>query len=189
MAVLGVDMTADSFAQDCGSRKMATLGHVSVGPAIGYAIHEYYMQEAMLLDQLQYEDWATLLTRDLSYRCPASLFQPGTAGATDIVERDREFLLRHLGSARNHADQAGSALPVRRLITNIFVSSGGSSKEYAVRTYLLITGPRDSAGNSLMVMAERRDLLRRCSYTYQIARREVHVVVPQSQALVGVTIL
>jgi 3-phenylpropionate/cinnamic acid dioxygenase small subunit len=181
-------MAADSFPEDGSVRKMATLRHVSVGSSIGYAIHEYYVQEAMLLDQMQYADWATLLAPDLKYLCPAPLLPSVTTTPGETVERDRSYLLRHLRSSPA-AERARNAPSVRRLITNILVSGGISPKEYTVKTYALITGTWGASGSSFMVTAERHDTLRRCSYTYQIARREVRFGATSGEVLEGIKIL
>jgi hypothetical protein len=143
-------------SQNC--YKIATLRHVPVGAGTGYEIHEFLAQEASLLDQRQFADWATLLGRDLTYRCPSWLFSPESGAARETKEStreyDRDFVARY--AQRPELTAPGPAKRVRRLITNVLVASAAAN---------FIEQP--------LMTIERRDIIRRCSRTFQIACREV----------------
>jgi hypothetical protein len=169
-------ITAKLAEAGCFS-KIVTLHHVPIGASIGYGIHEFLAQEALLLDHQQYADWATLLARDVGYRCPSRLFSQ----TADTDQRDadtmqtynREFLLARAKKPAEPPETPCSLKSVRRLITNVIISSGESSKEYAVNSYVLVAGASGMCSGLPLMTVERRDVIRSCSYTYQIARREV----------------
>jgi 3-phenylpropionate/cinnamic acid dioxygenase small subunit len=160
-------------SRDC--YKVFTPRHVPVGAGTGYEIHEFLAQEALMLDQRQFADWATLLARDLTYRCPSWLFSPefGKESETKEIthEYDRDFVARY--AQRPELTAPDSAKCVRRLITNVLVSSGGAAKEYSVKSYVLVAAASANSVEQPLITFERRDIIRRCSYTFQIARREV----------------
>jgi Ring hydroxylating beta subunit len=152
-------------------RGLATMRHVSVSASEGYEIHEYLAMEALFLDHCQFEEWATLLTKDIVYCGPAQLFAPGDASGSPDVTRvyGYEFLVRY---ARSMQAAAGGP-QVRRLITNVIIATGPSLREFAVTSYLVVTGALGTDADAKFLTVERHDVIRRCSRSFQIARREV----------------
>jgi Ring hydroxylating beta subunit len=151
---------------------LATMRHVPVSSSEGYEIHEYLSMEALFLDHCQYEEWATLLAKDIIYRGPAQLFAPGDAGDSpaDVTrEYGYEFLVRYARSMK----EAAGVPRLRRLITNVIVATGPSLREFAVTSYLVVTGALGTDSEAKFLTVERHDVIRRCSRSYQIARREV----------------
>jgi 3-phenylpropionate/cinnamic acid dioxygenase small subunit len=156
-----------------------TLRHVPVNATTGYEIHEFLAQEALLLDHAHYEDWSTLLARDLKYRCPAHLFAAMSEPAGQALnytagEYDHDFLARYARHA-GRLEQSSQVRSVRRLITNVVIELGCSSNMYSVRSYVLLMGTLDNTPGSPLVTIERHDTLRRCSVSYQIASRTIHL--------------
>lgn len=158
-------------------RNLVTLRHMPVNAATGYGIHEFLAREALLLDHEQYEDWTTLLARDLTYCCPVHLLattvEPAVQPSAQTTrEYDYEFLTRYARAAQRTVPISG-ARAVRRLLTNVIVEMGPSSNTYDVTSYVLLIGAEDATPGLPLSAIERHDVLRRCALSYQLTHRTI----------------
>jgi 3-phenylpropionate/cinnamic acid dioxygenase small subunit len=159
----------------------ATLRHVSTSAAVGYDIHEWLAHEALFLDHGRYDDWITLLATDLVYRCPAWVFNASSAVRTTVPaigrlhDYDYHSVTTHAKGMRPTSSDTLPDFQIRRLVTNVIVTSGHRPKEFVVHSYVLITGaPRDQPEDRLMTV-ERQDTLRCCSRSFRLTRRELRL--------------
>lgn len=156
---------------------------IAVNAAIGYAVHEFLAWEAYLLDHHRYGEWTTLLSRDLRYRSPVELFaqlpdEPQITPVDSHSVKDYNFILtrvRELQGRLATARTSDTSISVHRLITNVMVSPADCSWEFAVISYVLVTGAREGEPQEKILTVERRDCLRRMSDSFQIARRELRI--------------
>ena len=160
---------------------------IPVSSAVGYDVHEFLAWEAFLLDHRRYGEWAALLSRDLRYRGPAELFpepdEPHPTSADMRPVRDYDFVLarvRELEGRLASEHTPVNSVSVHRLITNVMVSPADCSREFAVTSYVLVTGMRADEREERILTVERRDCLRRMSDSFQITRRDLRITgVPQ----------
>jgi hypothetical protein len=160
--------------------KPATLRHLSVSHSIGYEIHEFLAQEALFLDYGHYDNWTTLLATDVVYRCPIRVL--GVSGdhttlptAEGMHDYDYDSLVSHTRSIQRAASDSQHGTTARRMVCNVLVSPGQRTKEFLVTSYVLITGALGNEPEARLMTVERRDILRRCSYFYRLARREIRL--------------
>src|SRR5258708_5473017 len=160
-AVMGLRLRE---AQRTGDR--TAVRPIPVNAAIGYDVHEFLAWEAFLLDHQRYGEWTTLLSRDLRYRGPAELFaqlpdEPHSTPADSRPVRDYNFILTRVREleGRLAARTTEISISVHRLITNVMVSPADCSREFAVISYVLVTGAREGESEERILTVERRDCL------------------------------
>lgn len=138
---------------------LATMYHVPVASSQGYELHEYL---AFFLDHGKFDEWTTLLARDVVYRTAAQLSAPAEANASDADDRREygyDFLVTYAQKLKRTSDGVSK---VRRLVTNIIVARGPRHGEFTVGSYLLITGASGTSadGTDGTLTVERHDLIR-----------------------------
>jgi 3-phenylpropionate/cinnamic acid dioxygenase small subunit len=153
---------------------------VPAGASVGYDVHEFLAHEALFLDHGRYDDWLTLLATDVVYRCPTSLFgTPGSHATAPIIQSACDYnydsLVTHARSLRRAVPDTSSDTRTRRLVSNVIVGPGHRPKEYAVSSYVLITGAPRGEPEARLMTVERQDVLRRCSHSFRLVRREIRL--------------
>jgi|KBSSwiStaDraftv2_1062776.scaffolds.fasta_scaffold03401_14 3-phenylpropionate/cinnamic acid dioxygenase small subunit len=154
-------------------RGLATTYHVAVSSSEGYEIQEFLAMEAFFVDHGRYEEWASLLARNVTYRSPAQLFSAAHANESrsDVLcDYDYDFLISY---AQKLGQAATDVSRLRRCISNVIVATGPAHREFTVGSYLLITGTHGTGSESIVFTAERHDVLQRCRNSFRIVRREV----------------
>jgi 3-phenylpropionate/cinnamic acid dioxygenase small subunit len=148
---------------------------LSVSSAIGYEIHEFLAWEALLLDGSRYPEWSALLAKDLAYRCP---------GRPD-AERSYNMTLWHLRKQPAVAKTAHGH--THRFVSNVIVTHGDCSGEFAVASYILVNYSHPEHADTKAFTVDRRDHLLRVPNTFRIMRREVRMghVSPDVRELIG----
>ncbi len=140
---------------------------------------EFLYHEAELLDDGRLEGWLALLTDDVQYRMPVRLNRERTSPSDRSDEMqffwdDRSTL--ELRIRRLRTDFAWAEDPpsrTRHFVSNVRIAPGVGSTEVAVRSYVLVYRNRGDSGHYEVLSGERRDVLRRVSGTWKLARREV----------------
>ena len=164
-------------------QRTAPVRPMSVSAAAGYNVREFLAWEAFLLDHERYAEWTALLSTDLRYRGPAEMFaqlpdEGPSLTADSRPVRDHNFILvrvRELEGRLATRRAPDASVSVHRLITNVMVSPGDCSHEFAVVSYVLVTTtPQGKCGEKILTV-ERRDRLRCMSDSFQIARRELRL--------------
>lgn len=128
---------------------------------------EWLIEEAELLDGLQFEAWLTRIAADVSYRMPVRQ----TVDAADDEEHPATF--HHLDEnyeslwvrvQRLVSGAAQSESPpsrTRRHVSNVRVATGGRDDELQASSYLLVLRSRRDTPDYQILSCERHDRLRR----------------------------
>jgi len=139
-------------------------------------IAEFLYSEAELLDSRRYSEWIGLMSEDMQYRVPMLQDLQGqkrvVAKQMDWIDDDLESLRMRV--ARLDTEYAYSEHPpsrVRHLVTNIRVRATAVADEFDVVCNVLVY--RNQGGQSVgdIFCGERRDVLRKASDAWRIARR------------------
>jgi 3-phenylpropionate/cinnamic acid dioxygenase small subunit len=153
------------------SRLAYNSRHLSVSASEGYSIQEFLALEAELLDHHRYGDWTRLLTSELVYRSPRTLFADFGEEfdkSQSTGEYGYDFIKTRLEKTLHEPTDTTSG---RRLVTNCIAAPGHERNEYKVRSYVLFTGFLGKEEH--LFTCERFDRLKRCTSSYRIIYREV----------------
>jgi 3-phenylpropionate/cinnamic acid dioxygenase small subunit len=156
---------------------------VATGSALYNEVLEFIYDEAALLDQQQFDDWAALLAEDLSYTAPLRITRQGPDRLNTIVRTTLHFdddhssimaRLERLGTKSAWAEDPPSR--TRRLITNVRVWQTAKPEEFEVESYLLLSRSRYEQSQLQLLSCVRHDLVRRSGPgAFKLARREIIV--------------
>ena len=147
-------------------------------------VEDFYYLEAELLDERKLREWLALFSDDVRYWMPVRHNLSGRPA--DIMEElaqpheayyfdDNKENLR-LRVERVYSKTAWSELPpsrTRHFVTNIRVEPTGQPDEYRVRSNVLVYRSYGDQAEYNLLTADRRDVLRRTSDGWEIARRTV----------------
>jgi len=154
---------------------------IPVGASLYNEIVQFLYEEAALLDQQRFDEWAQLLAEDLSYTAPLRVTRTGAEKGNTIVRSTKHFdddylsIQGRLGRLKTKSAWAEDPPSrTRRLITNVLAWQADQPDEIEVRSYLLLTRSRHESYEYQLLSAERTDRLRRVAPgVFKIARREI----------------
>lgn len=140
-------------------------------------IQEFMFREALALDERRFRDWLEFLSEDISYDVPLRVVREGLAewelSPNGRIFQDNkqtlEIRVRRLETDFAWAEQPPSR--TRHYVTNVLVDAGEQDGEYEVSSYCLIYRSRGDSIEPNFVSVFRKDLVRKTSDGYEIARR------------------
>lgn len=161
----------------------ATTGtRVHLGTAVYNEIAEFLIDEAAVLDNLDFAGWAAMLAEDLSYTAPIRQTRAGADRLNSVVASighfDDDYLSIMGRVGRLNTKSAWAEDPpsrTRRLVTNVRIWEADKAGEYEVISYLLLSRSRYEEADLQVLTAERRDRLRRVDGGFKLVRREILV--------------
>ncbi len=152
--------------------------------ALQFLVEQFLYDEAELLDDRRWTEWLALITEDIDYRIPVRSTRDRQTVPSDfsidafhIVEGQGALAVR-LGRLQNDSWSENPPSRTRRVVSNVRIKER-SEAGIAVRSNLLFYWER--AGQSSVVAAERRDLLRPGPAGLRLCARLVlldHTVLP-----------
>ena len=140
-------------------------------------IQEFMFREALALDERRFRDWLEFLSEDITYDVPLRVVREGLAewelSPNGRIFQDNkqtlEVRVRRLETDFAWAEQPPSR--TRHYVTNVLVDPGEQDGEYEVSSYCLIYRSRGDSIEPNFVSVFRKDLVRKTSDGYAIARR------------------
>ncbi|WAJ32927.1 3-phenylpropionate/cinnamic acid dioxygenase subunit beta [Arthrobacter sp. FX8] len=134
-------------------------------------------REALALDERRFRDWLEFLSEDITYDVPLRVVREGLAewelSPNGRIFQDNkqtlEVRVRRLETDFAWAEQPPSR--TRHYVTNVLVDAGEQDGEYEVSSYCLIYRSRGDSIEPNFVSVFRKDLVRKTSDGYEIARR------------------
>lgn len=158
-----------------------TRARVPVGSATYNEVLEFLYDEAALLDNQRFDEWAELLAEDLSYTAPLRQTRTGAEKANTVVRTTKHFdddylsIMGRLGRLKTKSAWAEDPPSrTRRLITNVLVWQAGHPEELEATSYLLLARSRYENHEYQLLSAERHDCLRRAAGGgFKLTRREI----------------
>jgi PAH dioxygenase small subunit len=143
-----------------------------------FAVQDFLVAEAELLDDRRFEEWLELFTADVAYVAPIRVTRraPNPTVVDDIGFFDENLHSLTLRVKRLRTDVAWAEDPpshTRRFVTNIRVRPGPSDEEFDVRSSLMLFRSRGDMGAYDLIVGERFDVLRTVEGQMRIARRRV----------------
>lgn len=140
-------------------------------------IQEFMFREALALDERRFRDWLEFLSEDITYDVPLRVVREGLAewelSPNGRIFQDNkqtlEVRVRRLETDFAWAEQPPSR--TRHYVTNVLVDAGEQDAEYEVSSYCLIYRSRGDSIEPNFVSVFRKDLVRKTSDGYEIARR------------------
>src|SRR5271163_1389644 len=121
---------------------LTTGKRISTGSAMYNEVLEFLYDEAGILDQQKFDDWAAILAEDLSYTAPLRITRQGPDRLNTIVRTTLHFdddhssimaRLERLGTKSAWAEDPPSR--TRRLTTNVRVWETAKPEELEVESY------------------------------------------------------
>ncbi len=158
----------------------------SLGDKIRYGsplyneIAEFYIDEALLLDDNRLLEWVATLTEDLVYTAPMRVTRMNEDPVSDIVRSVQHFddnfttislRARRLTESRNVWAENPRAR-TRRFVSNVSAHHTAKQDELAVVSYVLLMRNKAESPNYTFVTARRNDVLRLVDGKLKLARRE-----------------
>ena len=125
-------------------------------------IQQFLIYEALLLDHRCFDQWSTLLSRDIAYSVC-------NCGTLEYIDSGRDALLQRTGRQLQIANLPST----RRFVTNVSVTFAHCRNEYDVVSYLRVMHISHEGSANSAWSAERRDRLRATDRSFAILRREV----------------
>ncbi|MEH6503529.1 MAG: aromatic-ring-hydroxylating dioxygenase subunit beta [Cycloclasticus sp.] len=161
----------------------------SADPALQQEIEQFFYREALLLDNIQYEEWFALLDEDIRYFMPIRrnvMRRSGKARPGDITEysANDEFAhfdedidamrgrLRKLLSDFSWSENPASR--TRHMVSNVIIHEGSEANTYNVCSSFIVY--RNRLERQVDIFAgERHDVLRRADNElgFKIAKRTI----------------
>ncbi|MFT6624890.1 MAG: biphenyl 2,3-dioxygenase beta subunit [Cycloclasticus sp.] len=161
----------------------------SADPALQQEIEQFFYREALLLDNIQYEEWFALLDEDIRYFMPIRrnvMRRSGKARPGDITEYsgNDEFAhfdedidamrgrLRKLLSDFSWSENPASR--TRHIVSNVIIHEGSEANTYNVCSSFIVY--RNRLERQVDIFAgERHDVLRRADNEpgFKIANRTI----------------
>lgn len=138
-------------------------------------LEEFLYREAKLLDEQQFDEWLGLFTDDVEYVLPLREHVQGDVDPPGhpVINDDKAMLAmraRKHQSGLSHVEIPRSM--TTRLITNVLVEDGRAPDEFEVSSSFVVRQARKVRDEAWWV-GKRRDMFRRVSGQWRIARREV----------------
>ena len=146
-----------------------------------HAAHQFLVEEAHLLDTMQFDEWLGLLTDDVRYVVPVRVTSMRTTPEADVrtmdhFAEDRWSLAKRVERlATEHAWTEDPASRVRHHVSNIRTFSGEAPHELRVESALLLYRSRGDRNPASVLSAGRIDVLRRVDGALRLARRDVQL--------------
>jgi len=151
-----------------------------VGSDLGYAVQQFLIKEARLLDERRFEEWLELFTSDIHYWMPGR-FNSGEKGQDGVsrpgelalFEESKQTLANRI--ARFRTGMARAEEPpsrTRHLITNVQAECGERAGELKVRSNFLVYRTHLEHDLDIFVGC-RDDILREVEGQWRIARRMI----------------
>ena len=155
--------------------------------ALQHEVEQFYYREALLLDNIRYEDWFALLDDDIHYYMPIRrnrMQRRGKQRSTDLAEYTNEHEFAHFDDDKTTmqgrltkllSDYSWSENPAsrtRHMVSNVIISAGDEADTYNVCSSFFVY--RNRLETQVDIFAgERHDLLRRSdnSLGFKIAKR------------------
>jgi len=155
-------------------------------PALQQEIEQFYYREALLLDNIAYEDWFALLDEDIHYFMPIrrNVMKRGRVRDTDVSEYSGADEFAHFDDDINtmrgrlrklQSDYSWSENPASRTrhsVSNVIIHEGEETNTYEVCSAFLVY--RNRLETQVDIFAgERHDVLRRADNDlgFKIAKR------------------
>jgi len=156
---------------------------IPTGSALYNEVLEFLYDEAGMLDQQKFDDWAKLLAEDLSYTAPLRITRQGPDRLNTVVRTTLHFdddygsimaRLQRLETKSAWAEDPPSR--TRRFVTNVRIWESAKPNEFEVESYLLLSRSRYEQSQLQMLSCVRHDLVRRSGAgAFKLARREIIV--------------
>jgi 3-phenylpropionate/cinnamic acid dioxygenase small subunit len=156
---------------------------IATGSSMYNEVLEFLYDEAGMLDQQKFDDWANVLAEDLSYTAPLRITRQGPDRLNTIVRTTLHFdddygsimaRLQRLATKSAWAEDPPSR--TRRFVTNVRIWESVKTQEFEVESYLLLSRSRYEQSTLQMLSCVRHDLLRRSGAgAFKLARREIIV--------------
>ncbi len=143
-------------------------------------IAEFYIEEALLLDDNRLLEWIETLTVDLLYTAPMRVTRMNEDPVSDIVRTVQHFddnyttirlRARRLSESRNVWAENPRAR-TRRFVSNVSAHYTAKLDEFAVVSYVLLMRNKAESPNYTFVTARRNDVLRLVDGKLKLAQRE-----------------
>lgn len=169
-------------------RQVERAARIEYGDPVYFKVMDFLIQEALLLDENQLEQWRALLDDDIFYYMPhrrtlerdAQRFDEGTywlyENMPTIELRIRKLLTAPSAFAENPPSR------FRRFVTNLTLFKTGNAQEYVALSYLLLTRNRGDQAQYQLISCVREDILRCREGRWSIAQRNIMV----DQSVLGV---
>ena len=142
-----------------------------------FAVQDFLVAEARLLDHRRFQEWLDLWTDDATYFVPVRISKkmPGPdvvddVGLFDDNKRSLELRVRRLGTDVAWAEDPPSF--TRRFVSN-FEIQPEENGEVRVRDYLLMYRSRGDGGVHDLISGEREHVLRTDGDGFRLAHRRV----------------
>jgi 3-phenylpropionate/cinnamic acid dioxygenase small subunit len=166
---------------------LGALGPARTGPRVKsgdptyHDIVDFLVDEALLLDHNQIEEWYELLAEDLVYRMPVrrTVYRdqgPGFDPVMGHFDEGYETMTARIKRLRSNAAWAEDPPSrVRRFVSNVRVDAMESPGEFSVTSYVLALRSQWTKSEFDIVSMERHDVLRRNETSFKIARRIIYL--------------
>lgn len=160
---------------------MARPSDVRIGEMVRqFEVEKFYFDEAALLDAHRYEEWLALFTDDTFYFMPLrrtrmqrelekEFTQPGEMAFFDDTKAQLASRVNKLATGKSWSEDPPSR--TRHLITNVRVIED-SGAELSVESNFHLYRTRLKSEETSWI-GSRRDVLRRASDSFQIAKRTI----------------
>lgn len=157
--------------------------------ALQHEVEQFYYREALLLDNIKYEDWFGLLDEDLHYFMPLRrnrMQRHGKTRSTDLLEYTNEHEFAHFDEDKTTmngrlrkllSDYSWSENPAsrtRHTVSNVIITTGAEDNTLNVCSSFIVY--RNRLETQVDIFAgERHDVLRRSDNTlgFKIAKRTI----------------
>ncbi|NIB44119.1 3-phenylpropionate/cinnamic acid dioxygenase subunit beta [Pseudomaricurvus alkylphenolicus] len=158
-----------------------TSKRISAADPLHTELMEFLVDEAEMLDNLQFKAWGATLAEDLEYNAPLRRTRT-TRQQDQTVVRTVQHLHEDFGSMQLRIMRVADTTSAwgedppsrtRRFISNIRAYRTEQANEYLVRSYELVTRSRFDFDDFDLIPCERYDILRRDGVSFKLARREI----------------
>jgi 3-phenylpropionate/cinnamic acid dioxygenase small subunit len=160
-------------------RGLTSKTRVPLGSEIYNRILETLYDEAAILDERRFDDWAEMLAEDLIYTAPLRVTRTGPHKDRDIMrtmyhfDDDYQSIMGRLGRLGKSAWAEDPPSRTRRFVTNVRVGETGTPDTYEVVSYLYLERSRFDDPVNETISCERRDIWRLVDGAYKLATREI----------------
>jgi len=172
---------------------LININNIISSPAADLAlqneVQQFYYREALLLDNIKYEDWFALLDDDIHYYMPIrrnAMQRRGRARASDLAEYTNKHEFAHFDEDKTAmngrlrkllSDFSWSENPAsrtRHTVSNVIITEGEEDNTLNVCSSFIVYRNRLETQVDLFA-GERHDVLRRSDNTlgFKIAKRTV----------------
>ncbi|KAB2492785.1 aromatic-ring-hydroxylating dioxygenase subunit beta [Priestia endophytica] len=124
---------------------------------------QWLYHEAQLLDDIEFDDWFSLMHSSLRYQMPVRVNKEGTERpdySTDMFTFNDDIELLKLRVERLKTDYAWAEIPpsrTRRFVSNVCVKDFVEGEKAVVKSYLLIYRSRSKDIHHDLISGERND--------------------------------